>query len=142
MNDTEPKDDAFLTDTDEVLFRQVHPDLFQHGVPGYAAFRPGPRDEGQLSVDRSSLTTAEASFLLHTEGKGSKSVGTWGVTVGEFEAAERPCRSDPLEADGDMPANPAHAVAIYEGLDKRDLKKIGLALSERAISRGRQYPDD
>jgi len=136
MNDIERTDDPLLRDDYEVLFRQIHPDLFQHGVPSYAAFRPGPRDEGQLSVDRSTLTTANASYVLHTVGKGKKSAGTWGLTVGEFRTAGRSCHSDPVEAEGDMPANPAHAVAIYNGLDKKDMKKIGLLLSELAIARG------
>lgn len=140
MNDTEPTDDDILTGEDEVLFRQVHPNLFQHGVPGYIAFRPGPKDDGKLSVDRSSLTTAESSYKLHTEEKRRQSAGTWGLTVGEFDAAGRTCKSDPVEAEGDEPANPAHAVAIYDGLEKKDLKKIGLALSELAIARGRLHP--
>lgn len=140
MNDIERTDDTLLSDGHEVLFRQVHPDLIQHGVPGYVAFRPGPRDEGQLSVDRSTLTTPEASYVLHTEGKGKKSAGTWGLTVDEFRSVQRPCYSDPVEAEDDMPANPAHAVAIYDGLDKKEMRKIGLALAELAMARGLLHP--
>ena len=42
-----------------MLFRQVHPSQLQGGVLSSAIFIPTPDDEDQLSVDRSSMTTAK-----------------------------------------------------------------------------------
>jgi hypothetical protein len=131
-----------LHDKGEVLFRQVHPDLISQGQPGWSAFRPTPRDEEKLSLDRSNITTAKGSFTLHTHAKAKKSAGTWGLTVGEFETVALLCYSDPIEASEDGPANDAHAVADYNGHEKAAIKKIALALQEKAIARGKIFPDD
>ena len=47
-----------IEDRDEVMFRQVHPDFIQQGEPSSCRFRPQSNDDGKLSVDRGSLTTA------------------------------------------------------------------------------------
>lgn len=72
-----------LDDSDELLYRQVHPSWVQDGVPTSQAFGPTKKDEGKLSVDRGSLTTAKDSFRHHTGTLGLKSEGTWAIAVGE-----------------------------------------------------------
>ncbi len=73
-----------ITDADELLFRQVNPNWIREGRVSSQAFRPMPKDEGLLSVDRGSMTTPEASFRLLTEGVDAHvrrhlGGGRWGV---------------------------------------------------------------
>jgi hypothetical protein len=86
-----------LTNDSEVLFRQVHPDLMDGEVPASSGFLPTPGDNDELSVDRSSITTAGAAFSLYTSG-GRRSAAVFGVTVGEsapreFLAVKTPYRN-------------------------------------------------
>lgn len=109
-----PKDTR-LVDDDEILFRQIHPELYLDGTLASSAFQPTVADKGQLSVDRLSLTDAAASFALYV-GNGLKSRATYGVSVGQFGAEGISCHSDPLAATAVLQANPAHAYADYTGI--------------------------
>jgi hypothetical protein len=120
----------------ELLFRQVHPTQLQGGVLSSAIFIPTLEDKDQLSVDRSSLTTAKDSFDLFT-GNGLSSIAVYGVTVGEFGKEGLPCHPDPLQATGTLKANPAHAYVDYTsatGTNKR--KKLAQRLRTVAADRG------
>ena len=70
-----------LQQADEILFRQIHPNFLQEGVISSATFLPTAKDQDKLSVDRSSVTTAAASFNLYL-GNGFASVAVCGLTVG------------------------------------------------------------
>ena len=125
-----------IQEPEELLFRQIHPSQLQSGVVSSATFLPTPDDEEQLSVDRSSLTTAKGSFELFT-GNGLASVAVCGVTVGEFGKEGLPCHPDPLPATESLKANPAHAYADYSGTtgtNKR--KKLAQRLRTVAADRG------
>jgi hypothetical protein len=65
-NDAGALTDEILTDTEEMLFRQVHPSWVDDGVPSSQASIPTKKDEGELSIARGSLTTAEAAFKNYT----------------------------------------------------------------------------
>jgi len=121
-----------LVDEDEVLYRQVHPNFFDGEQPSSQAFAPTPKDNGKLSVDRSSLTTAGKAYELYT--KNYKSIGVWGLTVGEFGAEELDCFSDKLED------NSAHAVADYSPYSLNQQKNKAKRLKRRAIQRGLLHP--
>lgn len=127
---------------DELLHRQIHPAWFEEGQPTSQGFRPTGKDDGMLSVDRSTLSTAEASFVLHRDGKGLQTAGTWGLTVGEFLAEDVRCRKDPIEASQDEPANPAHAVADFTPHGTGRCKIISKRLRNVAVGRGRLFPTD
>ncbi len=60
-----------LSDADEIMFRQVHPILYQAGAVASSVFMPTEDDQDQMSVDRGSLTTPKASFDLYRENVGS-----------------------------------------------------------------------
>jgi hypothetical protein len=128
-----------LTDPKEVLFRQIHPNSYADGRLASDRFRPQPSDDGLMSVDRGALTTAEASNLLFTT-SGRQSAAVFGISVEEFSSESLNCSDDPLEADGDWPANPAHAVVDYNSLDCKKWKNISKRLTQKAIARGRLYP--
>ena len=127
-----------LEDIAEVLFRQIHPNLFDGGEPASSAFIPNESDQGQLSVDRSALTTAQNSHELYV-GNGLLSGGVYGVTVGEFGNNGLSCRPDPIMAEEGRRANPAHALVDYNALGTNQRKKVGKRLKAAAMSRGVLY---
>jgi hypothetical protein len=130
-----------LDDGEEVLFRQIHPNFYHNNYPGSVPFAPSAKDHNKLSVDRSSLTTAAASHALFT-GNGFTSVAVYGVSVGEFGAEDLPCHSDPLEAEGTLAANPAHAYAGFSTFNAAQGKNIAKRLRNNAVKRGRLHPQD
>lgn len=135
---TKPFAPAAMTDADEVLFRQVHPSLFDGDEPASSAFMPNASDEGQLSVDREAVTTAQAAHDLYV-GNGLKSGGTYGVTTGEFGAHDLQCYPDPVEASGSLKANPAHARVDFGALGNSKRKTVAKRLKICALSRGVLY---
>lgn len=124
-----------LEDSDELLYRQVHPSWVQAGRPTSQAFRPTPKDAGLLSVSRGAFTTAEAAFRLHTEQKMLASAGVWSVSVGDCGAADRPVHADPVEVP--IP-DPAHAVVDFQGLNDPKAKAAAQLLKAKAVC---QYVD-
>ena len=128
-----------LTDSAEILFRQVHPDLMHDGVPSSSIFCPTQDDDNQLSVDRSALTNAESSHTLYTSG-GRSSTAVFGITVSEFEENNISCHSDALEATDTAPANAAHALANFEMHGSSKQKAIAKKLKRAAVARGQLHP--
>lgn len=137
---------ARLTQSDEVLLRQVYPTwLEEEGQPSSMAFYPWRQvDEGQLSVDRGTLTTPQNAYLQFTAAKpagfGMDSAGVWGLTVAEVAEQGVIPWEDPVEATETTPSNPAHALLDFEGLESRIWKKIGRLLKMKARDRGRLFP--
>lgn len=136
----DPKASTRIEDNNEILFRQIHPTLYQDGVIASTAFRPTPTDKGQLSVDRSSLTTSAASFDLYVS-NGRESVAVYGVSVGQYGAEGVFCHPDPLPATDKLKANPAHAYADFSGIvSLKDQRRKAQRLRDRALERGRLHP--
>ena len=136
----DPEAGARIVDDDEMLFRQIHPVLYLAGTIASSAFLPTIADKGQLSVDRSSLTTPAASHNLYV-GNGRDSVAVYGVSVGQCGAESIPCHPDPLPATGGLRANPAHAYADFNGIvSLKDQKKKAQRLRDKALARGRLHP--
>lgn len=129
---------APLGDAAEVLFRQIHPNALLNGEPGSDRFRPTEADMHRLSVDRSSLTTAECAHRLYVS-RGRRSAAVYGVSVGEFAEQNVPAYADPLtDATGEV-ANPAHAVADFASHSGRQQKLIAKRLKQLAVRRGTLY---
>lgn len=127
---------TLLIDHDEVLLRQIHPSLYLDGKIASTAFMPTADDKGELSVDRSSLTTAVASFDLYVA-NGRESVAAYGVSVEQFEAERVHCHSDPLPETDKSKANPAHAYADFKGIEVlKKQKKTAQRLRDHAVERG------
>lgn len=124
-----------LADQNEVLFRQIHPQSIDKGVPDSDRFKPSKLDKNQLSTDRSSLTTAEAAHTLYTS-NGRQSGAVFGLTVGEFVAESITCHEDPIKDDVELPDNPAHAYADYSAHNTAQQKLIAKRLKRLAIARG------
>ena len=97
------------------------------------AFRPTKSDVGQLSVDRGSRTDAEKSFVRHTETFGLKSVGVWGLRVGEVIDGGL----DTIEDE--FPENPAHCFIDFRGLSRGQCEGKSKILRRHAVARGCLY---
>lgn len=130
METPEPLDDG-----EENLHRQVNPSWVHDGRVSSQAFRPTPKDNGQLSVDRASVCTAQESFDRFVA-NGWSSVGVWAVTVGETEDAGLKAFPDP---DPEGWTNPAHAYVHFSDLPKSQVKKKAQVLAAHAHQRGRVY---
>ncbi len=97
----------------ELLFRQVSPSFLKVG--GFFSsqiFNPTSKDDGLLSVDRSTLAASAEASLVSFNQDGGRSCGVLGVTVAEVGAQGLRCHEDPL------PHNAAHAVANFRGLTR------------------------
>jgi hypothetical protein len=129
-----------ISDDEELLFRQVHPSFVRDGRPSSQAFRPTAKDEGKLSVARSSLTTAAGAFELHTAGLGLPSAGTWAVTIRECREQALSVLSDPLTSPPEKVDNPAHAVVDFAPYTKSQAEAKGARLARKAVERGRLHP--
>jgi hypothetical protein len=123
-----------LADPDEALFRQVHPKWVDGSVPTSQAFTLTAKDEGELSIARGNLTTAEAAFKHYTTVQKFASAGTWAVTVEEADDAGLECFDD------DQPGLLAHGFVDFRGLGRNEAKRKGVLLAARARTRGRLYP--
>ncbi len=124
---------------DELLLRQVHPSFIQEGRVTSLAFRPTPKDEKKLSVNRRSLTTPEKSFELHTEQRGLRSAVVWGVSVGEVsEMQELTVEEDPVVAPVE---DLSHALIDFSKIDSESrIKTVASKLADKARLRGCLFP--
>lgn len=129
---------APLSDSAELLFRQVNPGFVRDGRVGSQAFRPTPKDKRLLSVARGARTTAEAAFKLHTECIKLSSAGTWAVTV--QECAELDLAVLPDEVTDPPCPDPAHAVVDFTALTNSKVEAHGARLARLANDRGRLHP--
>lgn len=128
-----------LTIWSEVMFRQIHPNYLQGGEPTSDRFRPTASDDNLLSVDRSSITSAEMSHALYT-GTGKRSAAVFGLSVGEFNDESVTCVEDPIACTPDTPANAAHALADFTAHDLKKQKVVAKRLKSLAIKRGCLHP--
>ena len=121
---------APLTDPEEMLFRQVHPTFFD-GEPTSQAFRPNSGDDGKMSVDRGTKTTAREAFVRYRQVHDS--IGTWGLTVGEIGGVE-------LNAVPDcLPENDAHTFVDFRELSPSQCKSKSKELRRMAVERSCLY---
>ncbi len=135
--------------TDNHLFRQVRESELQNGVLSSLAFRPMPKDHGELSVDVERLvinqqpvhTTAQQAYesFKANSGGGRNSAGVWAVTTQEcsdygLNAYHQP-KTDP-------PPNPVHGYVDFKPVPEKDWRKKGARLAECAMKRGCVHPPD
>lgn len=131
-----------LTDGDELLFRQVHPSFFRDDRMTSQAFRPTKKDEGKLSVARSSLTDARKAFEHWTHKLGLLSAGTWAVSVAECTKHEVRAFPEPLASPPERVADPAHAFVDFRDLSNGRVESKAANLRNEALVRGRLHPQD
>lgn len=112
------------------------------------AFRPSPKDDGNMSVDNGDMVTAEESHetftarINPTTSENLESVGVWAVSKEEAEEHGTTVEPSPVEEDlaNNVAANPAHTDIVFPaGLSKGKLQKIGKKLQTVAQERGCCY---
>lgn len=129
-------DHVVLTDVNEVLLRQVHPDQLQaNGVPDSSAFMAKQPHNFLLSTRREAVGAQRAYEDWTAE---HKSVGTYGVSVGEIHGQQLTAFDD--SADDGMPEG--HASVDFRGVSDGQAKKRARKLRDAAVARGRMYPAD
>jgi hypothetical protein len=120
--------------TDEsLLLRQVHPNFVQNDRVTSQAFRPTPKDEGNLSVYDGDMISAEDSWKHHT-GIGLESAGVLAITV-------RECDAESLVVYPSPQIFPEHAHIDFNapGVTKSDIRGKAKRLLAAALERGWQY---
>lgn len=127
-----------LSNPEELLFRQIHPSGLAAGCPCSSCFMPSTSDGGLLSVDRSSITTAEDAHQLYTR-TGRKSAAVYGLSVADFLACDIPCFEDPVLDHPVLPDNPAHALADFSAQGRTRRRVVAKELKHFAVSRGRLF---
>jgi hypothetical protein len=127
---------------DNHLFRQVRDSDYQNGTLSSLAFRPMPKDKGELSVDVERLvinqqpvyTSAQQSYTsFKANGGGRNSVGVWAVTTQECSDHGLTAYHQPKL---DPPPNPVHGYVDFKPLPEKDWRKKGARLAECAMKRG------
>lgn len=127
-----------LSNADEVLFRQIHPSGLKAGSPCSSCFMPSKSDNALMSVDRSTLTTAEQSHRLYTSNDRA-SVAVYGLSVAEFLACGVTCFEDPVQGHPTLADNPAHALADFSAQSQTSRRVTAKELKRLAIQRGRLF---
>jgi hypothetical protein len=124
-----------IDDVDEVQFRQINPSWLEDDGPSRLAFLPTKKDDGKLSLDRSSTTTAKDAFE-DFKALGLNSSGVYGLTPDEFSKQPSPveCHGSPLEN------NPHHSHADFSELSNGQRKAKSQELRRLAIARGKLHP--
>jgi hypothetical protein len=101
------------------------------------AFTPTKKDQDELSTARSSMTSAEGAFRLHTEGRRLPSVGTWAVNIAECDAFGLRAFHAPPTCPPEPVADPAHSVIDFSTVESNSRKDaMGAKLAQRARERG------
>lgn len=129
-----------LTDPKELLFRQVHPAFMRDGRPSSQAFKPTRKDQGKLSVSRSSMTTPEDAFAHHTVRLGFPSAGTWAVSVEECSQQDLLVYPDPILSPPEEIPDPSHAFVEFSGFSGSQVDVKGVRLARAAHERGCLFP--
>ncbi len=129
---------GLVADPGEILHRQVHPTFVHGGRVTSQAWMPTPKDDGLLSVSRSSVRSAIDSFHHHTRVLGLPSCGVWGVSVAECGALGLAAAADPLTKPV---ADHAHAVVDFRNVNEHQRKVKAKQLAVAARERGCIYAE-
>lgn len=124
-----------MTDTIDLLHRQVNPAWIQEGRISSQAFNPTPKDSRLLSVYDGALIDPERAFKHYTSWLGLKSMGTVSVSKVEVASVGLPWRPDTAPF-------PEHAVIDFSAVDSASKAKAkAQALAARARERGWTYSE-
>lgn len=128
-----------LIPSDKRLFRQVRGEerYIKNGVLTSLAFRPLPKDHGELSVDVEPLTSAQQCYEAF-KANGGDTVGVWAVTTQECKNVGLDSYLKPKTTP---PLNLSHGYVDFTVVAKeKEERKKGARLAEYAMARGRLYP--
>lgn len=124
-----------LAASDEILMRQVHPNMTQEGRLWSGAFTPTVVDNGLLSADRDSIISPKDAYERYLKSKAlAHAGGSWGVSINEFKTIDLVCYSDPIHE------NEAHVLVDFAAKGASNEKSLGKLAYAKASARGRLYP--
>lgn len=129
-----------LTERDELLWRNAHPDWVVDGELTSQAFRPTPKDQKKLSSAREAKVSAEANFKEFTEELGFESVGVWAVSVGEVQDQALRSVYDEHSPSTPTPCLKGHTSLDFTSASNNQARRIGGRLRDRAEYRGIRHP--
>lgn len=127
-------------DSEELIWRNVHPTWIDKGKITSQVFRPTPKDSGQLSGAREEMVTAETHYHEFTTELGLDSSGVWAISVREASGAGVRCVYDAESISKPDPCPTGHTYIDYRGHSGNKIKRIGSALRDSAEERGRRHP--
>lgn len=123
--------------SDELLWRQVHPKHIDGDQISKLAFLPSPKDEGELSVNRASIVTAQEAFEYYTVNLGYESVGVQAVSAQEVTSQSLRVIDD---SNTEQTQSPGHAFVDYRAVETKNKRaRIASQLRDHAIARGWQF---
>lgn len=120
-----------LTDVQELLHRQVHPEFDKNGQLSSQIFHA--RSPAEVSVNRGSLIDGEGSFRLAVSMGFPKTCGCCSVDVGECISIELAAFEDPIDG------NSAHAFIDMEHLTRKQRESAAKRLLDFARPRFSRY---
>lgn len=123
---------SVLVTATEELFRQVNPNFMQGETLTSQVFEATKKDQGLLSVTRSSKTSAKDAFDRFLA-RQCRSLGVVVVTVAEVTQVGLKAHDDAL------PEEAAHAVIDFNGKSEGDARRARKQLAAMAQARGWRY---
>ena len=132
-----PVDEANrLAASNELLMRQVHPNMMHEGRLSSSAFTPTEKDQGKLSADREQLISPKEAYERYLTAKKLKAAGgTWGVSLAEFQSLNLAAYSDAIDG------NHAHVLVDFTIHPTQVHRALGKLAYKKANDRGRLFPD-
>jgi hypothetical protein len=118
--------------SETILIRQIHPSFIQDGRVGSHAFCPTSKDDGKLSTYDGDKIDPKRAWQHYTIDLGYKSVGAYGLSVGE-------CKSCDLVVSEDPEPFHEHVVIDFNAHGNSAVKKKGKQLRKFAVDRGWLY---
>ena len=132
--------EELLSEREERLWRNAHPDWIVDGKLTSQVFRPTPKDRQKISTAREAKVSAEDSFKEFTEEFEFNSAGVWAVSVGEVHDEGLRSIYDERSPSTATPCLTGHSSIDFTGISNSQAKRIGGRLRDRAEVRGRQHP--
>ena len=112
-----------------LLLRQIHPSFLQEGRVTSQAFRPPPKDQGQLSVDNADRIAASLTWQRFTRDARNSSDGVMAILSEECDMQQVPVveHGTPyLE----------HCYLDFSAFKKKEIERKAKRLSSLATARG------
>jgi hypothetical protein len=124
--------DCLITNPDECLHRNAHPDFIQDGRISTQVFNLKTDDEGLLSLQQNAKAAPEIAYQRYTT-RGFQSGGIWSITIAECELLTLQTYDDPIDGDD------SHALTDLTAYSRSQARKLTDKLTVKARERGCQY---
>ena len=132
--------ESIIDPSDELLYRQITPPLFdeEKNQPASFAFGPQNCDEGKASYSRSSKVTAQEARDWHCANSSKPSLGVWAVTSSEAQKEPLRCVDDWTDDNQSQIGKmaPGHCYLDFRGFSKSEQRRIRANLLRFALKRG------